>query len=87
MSSERQHAHNLLDRLTIGQLSAVVRLLESIIPPEEDDDLSGAERSAIADAEEWLERNAPIPHEEVLAEFGLTATEWEKMAQEPERHS
>jgi len=43
---------------------------------------SDAERKAIAEADEWLEHHDPIPHEEGLAEFGLTASDWEKMAHE-----
>jgi len=50
---------------------------------EDDSTLSGAERRAIAEAEEWLRHNHPIPHEQVLAEFGLSATDWEKMGEEP----
>jgi hypothetical protein len=81
---DNQHAHHLLDRLGPGQLAAVVHLLESMVSPDEDGDtLSNAERKAIAQADEWLERNEPIPHEEVLAEFGLTAADWEKMGKEP----
>jgi hypothetical protein len=34
--------------------------------------LNGAERTAVAEADEWLKHNRPIPHEEVLVEFGLT---------------
>jgi hypothetical protein len=83
--NDRQHAHDLLDRLWPGQLAAVVHLLETIVPPDEDSDaLSPAESKAIAEADEWLKHNRPIPHEEVLAEFGLTVADWEKMAQEPE---
>ena len=83
--SDKQHAYDLLDRLGPGQLAAVVHLLETMVPPEEDSDtLSPAERKAIAEADEWLKHNPPIPHEEVLAELGLTAADWEKMAQEPE---
>jgi len=81
----KQYAHSLLDRLAPVQLVAVVHLLETIVPPEEDrDTLSDAERSAIHEADEWLKHNQPIPHEQVLAEFGLTMADWEKMAQEPE---
>jgi hypothetical protein len=73
MPADRQHAHHLLDQLAPKQLAAVVHLLETMVPPEEDrDTLSNAERKAIAEADEWLKHNKPIPHEEVLAEFGLT---------------
>lgn len=82
---DKQHAHDLLDRLAPGQLAAVVHFLETIVAPDEDGDaLSAAEREAIAEADEWLKHNKPIPHEEVLAEFGLTIADWEKMADEPE---
>ena len=81
--NDKQYAHDLLDRLWPGQL-AVVHLLETIVPPDEGDELSPAESKAVAEADEWLKHNQPIPHEEVLAEFGLTVADWEKMAQEPE---
>jgi hypothetical protein len=82
--ADRQHAHHLIDQLGPGQLAAVVHLLETMISREEDGDtLSDAERKAVAEADEWLKHNQPIPHEEVLAEFGLTMADWEKMGQEP----
>ena len=49
---------------------------------EDRDILSNAERKAVAEADEWLKHNQPIPHEEVLAEFGLTMADWDKMGQE-----
>lgn len=67
-----------------GQLAAVVRLLESIVSPDEDKDtLSTAQRKAVAEADEWLKHNQPIPHEEVLAEFRLTTADWQRMGEEP----
>jgi hypothetical protein len=84
MVPDRQHAHHLLDQLGPGQLAAVVHVLEAMVSPEEDGDtLSNAERKAVAEADEWLKHNQPIPHEEVLAEFGLTMADWEKMGKEP----
>ncbi len=84
MTADRQHAHHLLDQLGPTQLAAVVHLLEAIVSPHDDTDtLSNSERQAIADADEWLKDNQPIPHEEVLAEFGLTMADWNKMGQEP----
>ena len=84
MAADRQHAHHLLDQIGPGQLAAVVRLLETMFSPEEDrDTLSEAERKAVAEADEWLKHNQPIPHEEVLAEFRLTMADWDKMGKEP----
>ena len=82
MTVDKQHAHDLLDQLGPGQFAAVVHLLESMISPEDSDVLSNAEREAIAEADEWLKHNTPISNEEVLAEFGLTAADWEKMGAE-----
>jgi len=84
MAADIQHAHQLLDQLGPGQRAAVVYLLETMVSSEEDGDgLSDAERKAVAEADEWLKHNPPIPHEEVLAEFGLTMGDWEKMGAEP----
>jgi hypothetical protein len=85
MSDARENAHHLIDRLPEAQLAAFVGLLETMVPPEEDrDTLSDAERKAVAEADEWLKHNQPIPHEDVLAEFGLTMADWDKMGREPE---
>jgi hypothetical protein len=84
MATDKQHAHDLLDQLGPGQLAAVVHLLETMVSPDEDGDtLSPAEAKAIAEAEEWSKNHEPIPHEEVLSEFGLTMADWEKMSREP----
>ncbi len=49
---------------------------------EESDTLSAAEASALAEADEWSKNNVPIPHEQVLADFGLSMADWEKMSLE-----
>ena len=84
MAVDKQHAYQLLDQLGPAQLAAVVHLLETMVLADEDGDtLSRAERQAIAEADEWLKHNEPIPHEEVLAEFGLTMADWQGMSEEP----
>ena len=83
MTADKQHAHQLLDCLGPGQLAAVVHLLETFLD-QDSDTLSSAEAKAIAEADEWSKHNDPIPHEQVLAEFGLTMADWEEMADEPE---
>ena len=63
------------------QLSAEDQF-ETMFPPGEDGDrMSNTERNAIAEADEWLKHNQPIPHEKVLTELGLTMDDWEKMAE------
>lgn len=82
----KQHDHKLPDQLGPGQLAAVVHLLEIMVSPDDDGDtLSNAERQALDEADDWLKHNKPIPHEEVLAEFGLTMAEWKKMGKQPQR--
>ena len=51
--------------------------------PVEDEEISEEERHAVAEAHEWLKHNKPIPHEEVLAEFGLTMDDCERMGRTP----
>ena len=79
---ERQQAHALIDLLPPAKLGALRNLLEVFLD-EDGDTLSPAEAAAITEADEWSKHNEPIPHEEVLAEFGLTMADWEKMSLEP----
>ena len=80
-AEQKQHAHELVDRLDAGQLNAVVRLLEVMTDPVahaianapiEDEPTSEEEIKALDEAREWLKHNKPIPHEQVLAELGIT---------------
>ena len=41
------------------------------------------EERAVAEAREWRKHNKPIPHEEVLAELGLSMGDFERMGQTP----
>ena len=92
MRDTRQHAHELLDRLPEAQVSALVRLLETIVDPVtaalrnaplEDEEISEGEQRAVAESIEWLRHNKAIPHEQVLAEFGLTVGDFERMGRAP----
>ena len=84
MQTDREHAHQLLEQLAPAQLAAVVHLMETMAPPDENGDtLSNAESKAMAEADEWLKHHPPIPHEEILADFGLTPDDWKKMGEEP----
>ena len=91
-AQERQQAHAYLDRLPPGQLSAVRGLLETMLDPAsralanaplEDEEISEEEERAVAESREWLKHSKPIPHEEVLAEFGLTMEDFEIMGRTP----
>ena len=82
IQQERQQAHALIDLLPPAKLGAVRNLLEVFLD-EDHDTLSPAEAKAIAEADEWSKHNDPIPHEQVLAGFGLSMDNWEKMSREP----
>ena len=88
----RRQAHALLDFLPPGKLSAVRELLATMVDPVqralaltplEDEEITGEEEREVAEAREWLKHNKPIPMEEILADFGLTAADFEKTAGEP----
>ena len=51
--------------------------------PIEDEEISVEEEQEVAEAREWLKHNKGIPHEEVLADFGLTMADFERMGQTP----
>ena len=73
----REHAHQLLDQLGPGQLEAVVKLLEVMIQPDEDERLSEEDRRAVAASREYFMRNPKggVPFEQVVAECGFTMDE------------
>jgi hypothetical protein len=92
VNSDIGRAQQLLSHLTPDQVSAVVHLMEVMLDPSsrtlasappEDEEISGEEERAVAEAREWLRHNKPIPHEEVLADFGLTLADFERMGQTP----
>lgn len=81
---EKRQAHELVDQLPPTQLKVVVRLLEEMLDPVsrsianapiEDERLTGEEEKALDEAREWLKRNQGVPHEQVLAELGISQKE------------
>jgi hypothetical protein len=84
----RIHVHALVDQLAPIQLTALETLLRSMVDPLsrklalapiDDEPFTEEDRQSVAEADEWLKHNKPIPLEEVLAGFGLTAEDWERM--------
>jgi hypothetical protein len=49
----------------------------------EDEEISADEERAVAEARQWRKHNQPIPHEQVLDDLGLTAEDFERMAETP----
>jgi hypothetical protein len=84
MSNPKEHAHELIERLPPSQLTAVVGLLEAMLDPVsraiaqapvDDEPLTTQEEKALTEAQEWLKHHKPIPHEQVLADLGITQAE------------
>jgi hypothetical protein len=81
-NNPKQQAHELIERMSTGQVSAVVGLLATMLDPVdraianapfEDEPISEEETRAVAASKAWLAEHPGegIPHEELLAEFGL----------------
>ena len=87
-ANEKQQAHDLIERLAPTQISAVVHLLEVMTDPVarslanapvDDEPVSEEEAREIAAARASLDRGEGIPHDKVLAEFGLTYEDFTRM--------
>ena len=50
---------------------------------DDDDYRTPAEAVKVAKAQDWLKHNEPIPTAVVLAEFGLTEADFDRMGLEP----
>lgn len=91
-TNEKQLAHELIERLAPAQISALVRFLEAMADPVarsltnapvDDEPLTQEEAGEIAAARSSLDRGNGIPHEEVLAEFGLSPEDFARMGRTP----
>jgi hypothetical protein len=82
-ANPKQLAHELIERMTPGQVSAVVGLLEVMLDPAqpalvriplEDEEISEEEERAVAASKAWLAEHPGegTSHEELMAEFGLS---------------
>ena len=92
ITETRSHVHALVDQLPPVQLAALETILQSMLDrvsrklalaPIDDEPFTAEDRAAVAEADEWSKHNEAIPHEQVLAEFGLTMADWERMSREP----
>lgn len=91
-TNPKQEAHELIERLSTGQVIAAVGLFKAMLDPVsvalanapiDDEPVSEEEARDIAAARASLARGEGIPHDEVLREFGLTAEDFERMGSTP----
>jgi hypothetical protein len=89
---QKQHAHELIDRMAPGQVSAVVHLLEIILDPlarklasapYDDEPVSQEEAREVEASKASLARGECIPNEKILSEFGLSSEDFERMGRTP----
>jgi hypothetical protein len=90
--SPKQQAHELIDSMAPGQVVAVVGLLKVMADPltrtlanapYDDEPVSAEEAREIAAARASLARGEGVSNDEVLAEFGLTAEDFDRMGRTP----
>jgi hypothetical protein len=88
VTNPKQQAHELIDRISTAQASAVVCLLEAMLDPVdraianapfEDEEISEEESRAVAASKAWLAEHPGegIPHEEILRELGLSPEDFQ----------
>lgn len=86
LTHEKQQLHELVDQLAPSQVHALRGLIQVMLDPVsraianapvDDEPLTVEESQALDEAREWLKHNSPIPHEQVLAELGITQEEIE----------
>jgi hypothetical protein len=91
-ATEKRQAHQLLDQLDAGQLAAIIHLLKVMTDPVarslanaalEGEPISEEETRAVNASKAWLKNHEPISNEQVLAEFGLTSEDFERMGRTP----
>jgi hypothetical protein len=91
-TNPKQEAHELIERLSTGQVIAAVSLFKAMLDPVsialanapyDDEPVSDEEARDIAAARASLARGEGVSHDEVLREFGLTAEDFERMGRKP----
>jgi hypothetical protein len=95
-TNPKQEADALIDRMSVGQVIAAVGLFKAMLDPVEialanapydDEPLTAEEIKALDESRDWLKHNDPIPHEQVLAELGITQEEIDNYRQPQYRES
>ena len=82
-SSDKQHAHELIERLQDSQIATAVRFLEFMLldpvtravltAPPDDEPVTEQDRRRLQDGQAWFRQRGGkgIPMDDVLAEFDL----------------
>ena len=70
--SDKQRAHESLDRVPVDQMTVAVRFPEFLLhsTPIEDEEISQEEKRGVARSKQWFMQNEGFPFEQMLGEFG-----------------
>lgn len=88
LDDEKKQAHELIERLSPGQVRAVNQLLEEMLDPVsraivnasyDDEPLTPTEEKALDEAREWFKHNKGIPHEQVMSELGINQEDIDRL--------
>lgn len=88
----KDHAHELIESMNPAQVPEAVRLLEKMLDPVawaianapfDDEPVSEEERQEIETERAHRDTSRYVSHDEVLADFGLTRADFERMAATP----
>ena len=91
-TNPKQEAHELIERLSTGQVIAVVSLFKAMLDPVsvalahaplDDEPVTDEEARDIVEARAEIARGEIVSNQEVLAESGLTSEDFERMGLEP----
>ena len=80
-TTDKQHAHTLLDRLPADQMNAAVRFLEFLLL--EDEEISVEEEAAVARSKEWFKHNEGTPFEQFVTDLGFSMDEVRNRSKDP----
>lgn len=80
-TSAKQHAHELIDRMPMAQVSAIVQMIEAMLDPVsraianapvDDESENETERQAVAASKAWLEKHPGqgVSLEDLSADLG-----------------
>jgi hypothetical protein len=79
-ASQKDQAHELIDRLAPSQVSAIVSVLQAMLDPVAkaivsapfDDEVESAEeKAAVARSKEWFQKQAGFTNDQVMADLGI----------------
>jgi hypothetical protein len=85
-ANEKQHAHELIDRMPMAQVSAIVQMIEARLDPVsraianapiDDEPESEVERRAVAASKAWLEKHPGqgVSLEDLSTDLGISVVD------------